>query len=434
MYVSVWGRTKIYILLPRVLFWAESEILGYRAAVVGCGAQGRVVSALLAQDPEISELGLFDLRPDQCRTHVGSLGDVAAKVTHVGALDAANSEEAGRLLRGYDVVVNAVVPRFNLSLMKACVTAQAHYVDMAFGPPYSNLDAQLGLSRLFGQAGLVGLVGAGKSPGLTNLLVAEAADMLDSVFAVRIRLYEETYSSEPLMTWSPKTFLEDCAIPPSHIRDGLLVRSPPFSGEEEYVFPVVGKRRVWLHEHEESYMFQRTLSQKGLKTFDLKMGGLEKIKALYDLGLLRLVEDQNKGPDRIELLASLLPQPPSQAELLEKIGRGAITGSVGITVVEAEGFTGGRQAKVTMWAEDPSILDVVKVLPMATADSYVVGATCYLLVKALLDEKPGPGVYLPEELPQNTRRRVLELLGKQKPPIRVCGRLEESVSVAVRQR
>lgn len=401
--------------------------MGHRAAVVGCGAQGRVISAFFARDPDFDEIALFDIKPESCTTHAQSLrGEHQEKVFRVGRVDAADSGEVGRAAKGCDILVNAVIPKYNLSLMKAALLAGANYLDMAFGPPYSNLEAQLALAQAFRDAGLTALIGAGKSPGLTNLLVAEASDMLEKVFNVRIRLYGEIKASEPVITWSPKTFLEDCALPPSHIVEGRLVHSPPFSGEEEYAFPKVGVRRVWLHEHEESYMFYRTFVPKGLRNFDLKMAGLEGVRALYELGLLK-VEDAESS-ERIELLASLLPQPPSQRELLDKIARGVIKGSVGLTVVEVEGLLKGFDAKITMWVEDPNIVEVVKTYPMATDDSYVVGASCYLFAKTLLHSKISAGALTPEELPKSVRREVLRLLGAQSPPIRVEGRLEENVA------
>ncbi len=413
--------------------------MGFRAAIVGCGAQGRVISTFFARDPAFEEIALFDIKPEICRSHIESLdglGVKADKITRVESLNAGDTDSVARKVNGYDVLINAVIPRFNLGLMQASLKAGVHYVDMAFGPPYNNLEKQLQLSEDFERNGLVGIIGAGKSPGLTNLLVAEAAEMLDSVLSVRIRIFGEVESSEPLMTWSPKTLLEDCSIPPAYILDGRLVRALPFGGEEEYLFPQpVGKRRVWLHEHEEAYMFQWSLRTRGLRNFDLKMGGLENMKALYDLGLLRQRDATQASSDSstIDLLASLLPQPPTQEELLKMIEKGAISGSQGISVVEVEGERAGLDARVVLWVSDPNILDVVKSYPMATDDSYVVGTTCSLIVRAVLtaaDSLRG-GVYLPETLPSSVRRNVLNQLSKQVPPILVNGRFEGSVKLAV---
>jgi len=431
--------TKTYIAVFEILFDEESGTLGFRAAIVGCGAQGRVISTFFARDPTFEEVALFDIKPEVCQDHIHSidgLGIRADKITRTEKLNAGDKEDVARKVSGYDVLINAVIPRFNLDLMEASLKAGVHYVDMAFGPPYNNLEKQLQLAGDFERGGLVAIIGAGKSPGLTNLLVAEAAEMLDSVLSVKIRIFGEVESTEPLMTWSPKTLLEDCSIPPAYISDGKLVRALPFGGEEEYVFPQpVGKRRVWLHEHEEAYMFHWSLKNRGLKNFDLKMGGLENMKALYELGLLGR-KDTAQGssePNLIDLLASLLPQPPTQEELLKMIERGVITGSQGISVVEVEGEKAGSEARVVLWVSDPNILDVVRSYPMATDDSYVVGLTCSLITRVALSEADslGSGVYLPEMLPSSIRRNVLNQLSKQVPPILVNGRFEGNVKLTV---
>ncbi|MEM0271524.1 MAG: saccharopine dehydrogenase NADP-binding domain-containing protein [Thermoprotei archaeon] len=411
--------------------------MGFRAAIVGCGAQGRVISTFFARDSTFSEIGLFDIKPEVCRAHVDALSNIDAKgnkVVEVAALNAGDSDDVARRLNGYDVLINAVIPRFNLDLMKASLKAGLHYVDMAFGPPYNNLGRQLKLSEGFRRTGLIGLIGAGKSPGLTNLLVAEAAELLDKVVSVKIRMGGNIESSQPVMTWSPKTLLEDCSIPPAYISGGRLLHAAPFSGEEEYLFPEpIGTRRVWLHEHEEAYMFNLSLKKKGLKRFDLKMGGLENIKALYDLGLIKQWDGGgSKRANPIEVIASLLPQPPTQEELLAMIRKGVIKGSCGVSVVEVEGEKAGSEAKVKLWVNDPNILDVVKSYPMATDDSYVVGLTCSVLAKTVLTHERTlrGGVYLPEALPSDLRRGVFNALSQQNPPILVNGRFEGSVRLA----
>ncbi len=410
--------------------------MGFRAAIVGCGAQGRVISTFFTRDPSFDAVGLFDLRQQVCAEHLAKLGGNLDSTKHleVGRLDAGDVDDVASKIGSYDVLVNAVIPRFNVQLMEASMKAGVHYVDMAFGPPYSNLDLQMSLSESFRDANLIALIGAGKSPGITNLLVAEAADMLDTLTAVRIRLYGEINASEATMTWSPKTLLEDCSISPAYISGSKLVRAPPFSGEEEYQFPQpIGRRRVWLHEHEEAYMFYRTLVPKGLKQFDLKLGAIENIKALFDLGLLDQPSVEAPSSSRIDVLASLLPQPPTQDELLEKISRGVIKGSNGVTVVEVDGVRNGSEARVLLWVEDPNILDVVKNYPMATDDSYVVGSACSALTKLVLSHVGDleKGVLLPENLPRNIRREAFSVLAEQYPPITVNGRLECKLALSV---
>jgi len=47
------------------------------------------------------------------------------------------------------------------------------------------------------------------APGLTNLLVKRAAEALDEVEDVKIRLYESTESADPISQWSPEVSFDE---------------------------------------------------------------------------------------------------------------------------------------------------------------------------------------------------------------------------------
>lgn len=432
--------------MSKIFRLSESETLGHRVAVVGCGAQGRVISTILNEDPDFERIGMFDLKPDVCEAHGKWLARArGSAAVEFSKIDATDVESLTSKLRGYDIVINAVLPKYNLNIMRACLRLGVHYVDMAFGPPYDNLTAELSMDADFSKNRLVALTGAGKAPGLTNLLAAEAADLLDSVKSVKIRLYGKVDASEPIMTWSPATLIEDCSIQPVFLEEGGLRRGPPFGGEELYSFPCgeIGERRVWLHEHEEVYMLTASFASKGLAHCDLKMGGIDEIKSLYELGLLAdgPVSVRGTSFSRLELLASMLPMPPTADELAERIRRGVIRGSSGCSVVEVYGKREAKEVGVTLWAKDPDILETVKKYPMATDDSYVVSLSCVQFAKVVLERGDMvSGVTLPERLPRDLRKTWFEWLKMRTPAVHLGGSVDgradlplESMAVPVRK-
>lgn len=404
--------------------------MGYRVAVVGCGAQGRAITAILDEDADFERIGMFDLKPSFCKAHSDWLSNKRGfAAVEYSRVDASDTESLVSNLKGYDVVINAVLPRYNLNIMKTCLSLGTHYVDMAFGPPYDNLVAQLSMNADFLRKNLVALTGAGKAPGLTNLLVAEAADVLDSVSSVRIRLYGRVDSSEPVMTWSPATLLEDCSTPPAVLENGRLRRESTFGREESYRFPCkgIGKRRVWLHEHEEVYMLTSSLVSKGLTHCDLKMGGIDEIKSIHDLGLLTdsPVTIHGSSYSRHDILAAMLPSPPTADELADRIRRGVIRASYGCSVVEVHGKKERENVDITLWAKDPDILDVVRRYPVATDDSYVVSLSCVLFAKLVLEEGDTmSGVVLPERIPRELRKKWFTWLRERTPTVELGGILK----------
>lgn len=393
--------------------------MGFKAAVVGCGAQGRVISYFFAHRKDCDEVTLSDIDPNALKEHAANLESDKVRAVRADASDPNSIEKA---CRGSDVVVNAVIPRFNLQVMSAALKAGANYVDMAFGPPYDNLEKEMKLSGEYSSRGLIAVTGAGKTPGLSNLLVARATDRLDRVSSVTIRVFGELVAKIPILTWSPQTLAEDCALPPTVLVSGIVRKESPFSGEEEFRFPVpgIGTRRVWLHEHEEAYMFQRTLRKFGLRHFDLKMGGIEQMKALYDLGLLsdRTLYIHGAKVETLKLTASMLPKPPTWKELLSMIRGGTVTDSHGCMVVDVRGVKNGRAKGLRLWVTDPKIRKVVASCPMATDDSYVVAMTAATFAVLVAKRKiPEKGIVLPEELSSQSRNMWLESLAKLSPPV-----------------
>lgn len=393
--------------------------MGFDLLVVGGGAQGRVISAFFARSSGCDSVRLCDINYRAVKQYARWLGSDKVSVFRVNAK---HVEEIAHAARDSDIVVNAVLPRFNLNVMRAALRAGAHYLDLAFGPPYDNLNKQFGHNKSFEDAGLVAVTGSGKAPGLTNVLAAKAADELDRIENVFIRIYGSIESSEPIMTWSPRTLIEDCALKPVVLRGGKMIEVEPFSGEELYTFPVqsIGTKRVWNHLHEEVFMLKQTFFSKGLRNCDLKMGGIDQIKGLYELGLLStqkvLVNGRRLSP--LDTVASMLPKPPNQKELKAKIESGSVRGSSGCETVVVEGRRNGEYRKHILWISDPDIRNVVKHYPMATDDSYVVGISGAVMAFFVAEGKiKNPGVYTPEGLPKDIRAKYLRELARLQPPI-----------------
>ena len=68
----------------------------------------------------------------------------------------------------------------------------------------------------------VALINTGAAPGLTNFLVKRAADLLDEVQSVHIRLYESTESEDPISQWSPEVSFRRSNFQPPVYRHGKV--------------------------------------------------------------------------------------------------------------------------------------------------------------------------------------------------------------------
>jgi len=403
--------------------------MGFKVLIVGCGAQGRVISTHMARAPDVDEIRLSDVDLEICKRHAEWLKSDKVSVHKV---DASKVEEVASLARGVDVVVNAVIPEFNLAIMDAALKSGANYIDLAFGPPYKNIDWEFERSDKFKDAGLTAITGTGTAPGLTNILAAHAVDKLDRVNDIFIRLYNTLEAKEPISTWSPRTLIEDCMLSPVIFENGEFKEVPPFSGEETYNFPEpVGPQKVWYHMHEEPHMLGRTMKDKGLKNCNTKMGAIGGIKSLFDRGFLG---DKPLKVEEVEVIpwkfvAALLPPTPTLDELKQKMEAGIIIGSRAVLVADVRGEKDGKTQRIVVWAFYPDIKEVMKTYPMATHTSYMASTNGAVLARMLgKGEIKTKGVVTPELLEPEARQKYLLELAHQKPPILAYERVERQIN------
>ena len=65
-----------------------------------------------------------------------------------------------------------MVPEYNINVLKAAYEAKPHYIDMAFGSPYDNLEKELKYSGKIKDIDRVAITSTGLTPGTTNILAA----------------------------------------------------------------------------------------------------------------------------------------------------------------------------------------------------------------------------------------------------------------------
>src|SRR5208283_5142621 len=147
-----------------------------RIFILGAGATGSLLAQLLERQGH--DVWCGDRDPARARRFLGKKSPIA--VTFVNA----------RNLRG---------------ILRAALRLRAHYVDLSshltrnpFKPE------QFRYARKFEAKRRAALINAGAAPGLTNLLVKRAAELLSEVQSVQIRLYESSESDDPISQWSPE--------------------------------------------------------------------------------------------------------------------------------------------------------------------------------------------------------------------------------------
>ncbi len=252
-----------------------------RVVVLGAGAIGSVVGTLLARSPNVERLIIADRSLEAAKALASALPDGRAEPDRI---DASKAEAMGDSFKGFDLVLNLVLPRFNLKIMDACLKAGVHYIDAATdlalakerpgeevkAPPES---LQLAYNSAFRDAGLIGVLGMGQDPGISNVMARIGADRLDEVQEIEVRDGDNgTVEGYPFASlWSADTLIEEVLMPALAYRDGQFVRLGSLEGEEVFEFPPpVGPLTVYNVDHEETNTLPLTIG-KGLHGMDFKI-------------------------------------------------------------------------------------------------------------------------------------------------------------------
>src|SRR5437667_4643691 len=146
----------------------------------GCGAMGSEATRDLARTSDFDEILIADADLERAQALARELGGGRVLAIQVDANDEAALTES---LRGFDVVANCTTYHFGLIVTRAAINAGVNYLDL--GGLY-NTPKQLEMDEAARRVGVTICLGAGATPGVTNLMARAAADQLDQVDEVHI--------------------------------------------------------------------------------------------------------------------------------------------------------------------------------------------------------------------------------------------------------
>ena len=315
-----------------------------RVLVVGSGGVGDAVARIAARRDFFEVMVVADYDLARAEATVAAVGDTAGGERFVAAqVDASDASSVTALAAEHGIthVLNAVDPRFVMSVFTGAFDAGADYLDMAMSlshphpeRPYSEVgvklgDAQFAQASAWEQAGRLALVGMGVEPGLSDVFARYAADHLFSEIdelgtrdganlVVRNEAGEEIFAP----SFSIWTTIEECLNPPViHEAGRGWYTTAPFSEPEVFDFPEgIGPVECVNVEHEEVLLMPRFLDAKRV-TFKYGLGEefIGVLKTLHALGLDRTEKVRVKGVEVSprDVVAAVLPDPATIGPRME---------------------------------------------------------------------------------------------------------------------
>jgi saccharopine dehydrogenase (NAD+, L-lysine-forming) len=237
----------------------------------GAGAIGRVVVRDLFESHPRNRILIADYNEAGARAYARSF---RGRRVSAAFADAGETKHLAKLFRDHTVVINCTQHDFNLKVMRAAVVAKFHYIDL--GGLFYWTRRQLKLNQQFKRAGLTAILGAGCSPGITNVMTRAAADRFDRITSVRIRVGARDLNAKPAdfsFPYSAQTIVEELTLNPWVFARGKFQQVKPRSGWEQVDFSrPVGAQWVVLTRHSEIATIPLTFRTKGLQECDFKVG------------------------------------------------------------------------------------------------------------------------------------------------------------------
>ena len=361
-----------------------------RIFVLGTGATGSYLAHLLTRQGHEVTCGDRDL--DRARRFLGKKS--AIPLVQVNARNLWGIVGAAR---GSQLLVNASAAVFNEIVLRAALRIRSHYMDLSAHLTRNPFKAeQLRFDERFRKKNRCAVITAGAAPGLTNLLVARGASLLETVEQVHIRLYESTESDDPVSQWSAEVSFDEAISLPRVVRDGRLRFGKRFGEREKFRFlPPIGEVNVVLAAQDEVGTVPYFLK---LKEMDVKIGGneIDRLRRWYRQGKL----SKSRG-----LVASRFPNTPTPRQVARMIRQRKLQNARFAAAVIVRGTKQDQPVEVRYDALFPSLYQIRQRGLALSPVSYATAQMASLFIKHFPRETAG--VFPPGEIPLENRQAIL---------------------------
>jgi saccharopine dehydrogenase (NAD+, L-lysine forming) len=365
-----------------------------RIFVLGAGATGSLLAQLLERQGH--DVWCGDRDPERARRFLGRKSTIA-----VTPVNARNLAAVVRSARGCHLIVNATASIFNQIVIRAALRLRAHYVDLSSHLTRNPFRSeQFAYVKRFESKNRIALINAGAAPGLTNLLVKRAADSLDEVESVQIRLYESTESADPISQWSPEMTFDEAISNPRVYRDGKFVMGKRFAELEKFRFPEpIGNANVVLAAQDEVTTLPYFIPMRNM---DAKIGGNEfdRLRRWYKQGKL----SKSRGMQKEKF-----PQTSSPRMIAKLIRQGVLQNARFAAAVIVSGIKRGKKEDQRLLVRTdctfPTLYQIRQQGRFTTPVAYATAHVAALFIKFF--PRDLAGVFAPEMLPVEMRRAIV---------------------------
>ncbi len=372
-----------------------------KTLIIGAGGVGNVVAFKCAMNTNsFGDITLASRTISKCEKIALNIKEKIGISINTASINADIVDDLVELINKLeaDIVINVALPYQDLTIMDACIKTKVDYLDTA---NYEHPDSakfeykeQWARDDKFKESNIMGLLGSGFDPGVTNLFCAYAQKhYFDEIHTIDILDCNDGDHGYPFATnFNPEINLREVSANGRYWENGKWIETKPMEIKKVWDYPEVGERDSYLLYHEEMESLIKHI--KGLKRirFFMTFGEsyLTHLKCLENVGMLGIKEVEHNGCKIVpmQFLATLLPDPASLGERTK--------GKTNIGIV-AKGIKNGKEKSIYIYqvSDHEKCYDEV----MSQGVSYTTGVPAMIGAKLILDGIwSGKGVFNIEQL------------------------------------
>ena len=306
----------------------------------GAGAVCQHATRDLAEFSTFDQIVIGDYDIGAAEKLAAEIGDPRVSAIKV---DAGDYDGLVRVFGDYDVILNGLPWKYDLTVTKACVEAGVSGLDV------STEEDQWSYDTAARDKGIIFIPGVGATPGITNAMARRGADQLDQVDEIQINFaaFRCPAPSPGLLI----TFLWEFHPQTEsrlYYREGEFHWVGPFEGLKMVNFPgPIGEQEVCYIPHPETRTMPKSLGARAVSVHGcFPPQAMRLARAMLESGLYSGEKIVVKGIETtaFDLMFELLLQMPESKETpLWAYG----------LVVEVLGQRDGRNLKLTYWNRHP---------------------------------------------------------------------------------
>ncbi len=371
-----------------------------KTLIIGAGGVGNVVAFKCAMNADtFGDITLASRTVSKCDAIAANVKEKTRITIQTTTVDADSVSQLVELIDNLDadIVINVALPYQDLTIMDACIQTGVDYLDTA---NYEHPDSakfeykeQWERDRQFKEADIMGLLGSGFDPGVTNVFCAYAQKhYFDEIHTIDILDCNAGDHGYPFATnFNPEINLREVSAKGRYWQNGEWIETEPMEIKQVWDYPEIGPKDSYLLYHEEMESLVKHI--KGLKRirFFMTFGEsyLTHMKCLENVGMLGIKAVEHKGLEIVpmEFLATLLPDPASLGSRTK--------GKTNIGIF-AKGLKDGQEKTIYIYQISDHEQCYAEV--MSQGVSYTTGVPAMIGAKLMLEGKwQGKGVFNMEE-------------------------------------